>query len=316
MKLVSYLYDNRIILGVVLGKENKILSIEELSNGTIPSNIYDYLHDFDNYTHKVNQLINQLDLDSLNTINYNNIVAPIQYPRSFRDFYAFRKHVEAGRKNRGLEMIPEYDKIPVFYFSNHQSITGPGLIKVQAKHSEKLDFEFEIGLVISKQVRNVKAKDAYKYVAGLTILNDWSARLMQLEEMKLNLGPAKGKDFCTSIGPYLVTLDELKDKLVGAEHDMKYDLQMRGYLNNELVSTDNLKNITWSFADMIERASYGVDLYPGDLIGSGTCSTGCLLELNLSSSKEKWLEDGDEINLEVECLGNLLNKISLISDAK
>ena len=187
---------------------------------------------------------------------------------------------------------------------------------MQKQHLNKLDFEFEIGIVISKQIRNVKAKDAYKYVAGLTILNDWSARSMQLEEMKLNLGPAKGKDFCTSIGPYLVTLDELKDKSVGAEHEMRYDLQMKGSLNNKLISTDNLKNITWSFADMIERASYGVDLYPGDLIGSGTCSTGCLLELNLSSPKEKWLEDGDEINLEVECLGKLSNKISLISDVK
>ena len=312
MKLVSYLIDKKIILGVLLGEENKLVDIRELSNGTIPNNIYDYLIDFENYNIKVNNLINQLDLNSFKKINYNNIVAPIEYPRSFRDFYAFRKHVEAGRKNRGLEMIPEYDKIPVFYFSNHQSITGPGLIEVQAKHSKKLDFEFEIGLVISKHIRNVKAKDAYKYVAGLTILNDWSARSMQLEEMKLNLGPAKGKDFCTSIGPYLVTLDELKDKLVGDEYEMRYDLQMNGYLNDKLISSDNLKNITWSFADMIERASYGVDLYPGDLIGSGTCSTGCLLELNLSSPKAKWLEDGDVINLEVECLGNLTNKISLI----
>mgnify|MGYP001467315746 CR=1 FL=1 len=106
--------------------------------------------------------------------------------------------------------------------------------------------------------------------------------------------------------------DELKDKIVGNEYEMRYDLSMRGYLNDKLISQDNLKNISWSFADMIERASYGVDLYPGDLIGSGTCSTGCLLELNLSSSNETWLKTGDEINLKVVCLGTLRNKISLI----
>ncbi|SVC59041.1 uncharacterized protein METZ01_LOCUS311895, partial [marine metagenome] len=261
---------------------------------------------------RVNDLINDLNPSSIQTVNYENIVAPIQSPKSFRDFYAFRKHVEAGRKNRGLDMIPEYDKIPVFYFSNHQSITGPGIIKVQDKHLEKLDFEFEIGLIISKQIRNIKSKDAYKYVAGLTILNDWSARAIQLEEMKLNLGPAKGKDFSTSIGPYLITLDELKDKAIGNECDMRYDLSMQAYLNDKLISEDNLKNISWSFADMIERASYGVDLYPGDLIGSGTCSTGCLLELNLSSPNEKWLKNGDEIKLTVDRLGTLSNSISLI----
>ncbi len=208
-------------------------------------------------------------------------------------------------------MIPEYDKIPVFYFSNHQSITGPGEVKVQKQHLNKLDFEFEIGIIISKQIRNIKAKDAYKYIAGLTILNDWSARAIQLQEMKLNLGPAKGKDFSTSIGPFLVPLDELKSRIVGPEFEMRYDLSMLGYLNDNLISTDNLKNISWSFADMIERASYGVDLYPGDLIGSGTCSTGCLLELNLSSSNETWLKPGDEIKLTVDCLGTLLNKVVL-----
>ena len=312
MKLVSYLDEGKINLGALVEQDSKLVNIYKLSNGTIPGNMDDYLNNFEFNNIRVSDLINDIDSSSIQAINYNNIVAPIQIPKSFRDFYAFRKHVEAGRKNRGLDMIPEYDKIPVFYFSNHQSITGPGIIKVHEKHLNKLDFEFEIGLIISKQIRNVKAKDAYKYVAGLTILNDWSARSMQLEEMKLNLGPAKGKDFSTSIGPYLVTLDELKDKIVGNEYEMRYDLSMSGYLNDKLISQDNLKNISWSFADMIERASYGVDLFPGDLIGSGTCSTGCLLELNLSSSSERWLKTGDQINLTVDSLGTLRNEISLI----
>jgi fumarylacetoacetate (FAA) hydrolase len=142
-------------------------------------------------------------------------------------------------------------------------------------------------------------------------MNDWSARSLQFEEMKLNLGPAKGKDFATSIGPYLVTLDELNDRAIGNQSDMLYDLEMKAYWNDEMVSNDNFKNITWKFPDMIERASYGVDLYPGDLIGSGTCATGCLLELNLSHNTNKWLVSGDTIRLDIEKLGSLKNTILL-----
>ncbi len=309
MKFFSYLDKGKVVLGVVVNETNKYVNVEKISNGKLPNDFEEYLNNFDFNNVRLRELINGVDSNLLEEINYELIVAPLQNPKSFRDFYAFRKHVEAGRKNRGLDMIPEYDRFPVFYFSNHQSISGPGVIKVQKQHLNKLDFEFEIGIVISKQIKNVKAKDAYKYVAGMTILNDWSARAVQLEEMKLNLGPAKGKDFSTSIGPFLVTLDDLKDRVVGSKYEMRYDLSMFGYLNDNLISTDNLKNISWSFADMIERASYGVDLYPGDLIGSGTCSTGCLLELNLSSSNEIWLKPGDEIKLTVDYLGTLLNKI-------
>ena len=171
MKLISYLDKGSISLGCIVNKNNKLVNISKLSKGTIPNNINDYLKNFEFNNIRVNDLMNDLDPNVIENINYDYIVAPIQNPKSFRDFYAFRKHVEAGRKNRGLDMIPEYDKIPVFYFSNHQSITGPGIIKVQDKHLEKLDFEFEIGLIISKQIRNIKSKDACKYVAGLTILS-------------------------------------------------------------------------------------------------------------------------------------------------
>jgi len=314
MKFLSYLDKDKVALGVIVNEDNKYVNVERISKGKLPNNFDDYLNNFEFNNIELAEFINDINSDSIEEVDYERIVAPLQNTKSFRDFYAFRKHVEAGRKNRGLDMIPEYDRIPVFYFSNHQSISGPGVIKVQKEHLNKLDFEFEIGVVLSRQARNVKAKDAYKYVAGLTILNDWSARAIQLEEMKLNLGPAKGKDFSTTIGPFLVTLDELKNKVVGPEYEMRYDLAMCGYLNNNLISKDNLKNISWSFADMIERASYGVDLYPGDLIGSGTCSTGCLLELNLSSKNEIWLKPGDEIKLTVDYLGTLFNKIDFINE--
>ena len=180
---------------------------------------------------------------------------------------------------------------------------------VQEKHLNKLDFEFELGVVIGRTGRNIKAEDAHKYIAGLVILNDWSARGMQFEEMKLNLGPAKGKDFSTSIGPYLVTLDELEDKLLDSDRKFVYNLEMQGFLNEKIVTQDNMKNMTWSFPEIIERISYGVDVYPGDLIGSGTCATGCLLENNLSSNNPKWLTENDVIAFKVDCLGTLQNTI-------
>ena len=135
--------------------------------------------------------------------------SPIPRPLSMRDGYAFRQHVEAARRNRGVPMIPEFDHFPVFYFTNHLAVTGPGEIAVQKLAREKLDFELEVAIVVGKQCRNVSAADADSYIFGYMVMNDWSARALQMEEMKLNLGPAKGKDFATSLGPYLVTRDEL-----------------------------------------------------------------------------------------------------------
>ena len=311
MKFISYLDDNAISLGYLFGSNYKVLNISRLSNNMLPDNMKEYLQNFEFHNARLEKLLDNLNDRFIQKIRYIDIVSPLINPNSFRDFYAFRQHVEAGRKNRGLDMIPEYDKIPVFYFSNHQSIIGPGIVSVQKKHLDKLDFEFEIGIILSKGGKNIKSKNAYKHVAGFTILNDWSARSLQFQEMKLNLGPAKGKDFATSIGPYLVTLDELEDKMIGNKHNMCYNLKMEAYLNDDLISEDNLKNITWTFPEMIERASYGVELYSGDLIGSGTCSTGCLLELNLSNNKNRWLIPGDKIKLCVEGLGILENTISL-----
>ena len=309
MKFLTYSYNGIKALGCLINQSD-VLNISHLSSGNIPNNLSDYLVDFDLNNVLLNQIINSNFIDTIN-LDKVKIESLIQ-PKSFRDFYAFRQHVEAGRKSRGLDMIPEYDEFPVFYFSNHNSITGPGEIELFGKQIDKLDFELEIGLIISKHGRNIKAKDAFKHVAGFTILNDWSSRAIQMKEMKLNLGPAKGKDFATTIGPYLVTLDELQDKMVGNIEELRYDLKMEAFLNNKLVSTDNFKNITWSFSDMIERASYGVDLLPGDLIGSGTCATGCLLELNQINNKNVWLKDGDTVRLSIDELGVLENKINCI----
>src|SRR5581483_6445710 len=168
-------------------------------------------------------------------------------------------------------------RFPVFYFTNHQAVVGPGELRVQKLHADKLDFELECAIVIGKECKNVRAADANDVIFGMTIMNDFSARTLQMEEMKLSLGPAKGKDFATSLGPWLVTIDELEERTIPTENGKHYDLAMRARVNGRQLSQGNVKDMTWTFAQIIERASYGVTLSPGDVIGSGTCGTGCLL---------------------------------------
>lgn len=240
----------------------------------------------------------------------------IPKPNSFRDAYAFRKHVETSRKNRGVEMIPEFDEFPIFYFSNHNAMYGDGQeIELMPDHFQRLDYELEFAIVIGKGGKNILSKDAENHIAGFCILNDLSARKLQMEEMKLNLGPAKGKDFANVIGPYLVTPDELEPRSIDSATGKKYDLRMSCYVNGELLSEGNAKDMNWSFSEIIERVSYGVELFPGDIIGSGTVGTGCLLELNGTEKrnnpeyKERWIEENDEIEMQIEGLGKITNKI-------
>ena len=238
------------------------------------------------------------------------LLAPVPRPTSMRDGYAFRQHVEAARRNRGVEMIPEFDLFPVFYFTNHQAVIGPGPVEVMPEHLNRLDYELEAAIVIGKQGRNIKATEADEYIAGYTIMNDWSARALQMEEMKLSLGPAKGKDFATAIGPWLVTRDELAARRIPSERGERYDLTMTASLNGKELSRGNLKDMSWTFAEIIERASYGVTLFPGDLIGSGTVGTGCLLELNGSKIiNNLWVKAGDTVTCAIEELGELTNTV-------
>lgn len=246
------------------------------------------------------------------------ILAPVPHPTSCRDAYAFRQHVFSSRRNRKLDMIPEFDQFPVFYFTNHNSIQGPGEIVCMPDHFNKLDFELEAAIVICKPGKNIKVSEADEYIGGYMIMNDMSARELQMEEMKLNLGPAKGKDFATVIGPVLVTPDELEEYKIpaGENHTGNaYNLGMRCLVNGVRVSEGNLGDMDWTFAEIIERCSYGVQLYPGDVIGSGTVGTGCFLELNGTGKLnnpgyiEQWLQEGDEVEMEIEGLGKLKNTI-------
>jgi len=240
----------------------------------------------------------------------------IPKPNSFRDAYAFRQHVSTSRKNRGVEMISEFDEFPVFYFSNHNAMFADGQnIELMPDHFERLDYELEFAIIIGKGGKNILSKYADNYIAGFCILNDLSARSLQMEEMRLNLGPSKGKDFANVIGPYLVTPNELESKSIDTPFGKKYDLKMSCYVNGELLSRGNAKDMNWTFAEIIERASYGAELFPGDIIGSGTVGTGCLLELNGTEKrkntdhKDRWIKENDEIEMQIEGLGKITNKI-------
>lgn len=240
------------------------------------------------------------------------LLAPIPRPLSMRDGYAFRQHVEAARRNRGLEMIPEFDEIPIFYYTNHLSVLGPGPVVVRPKHVEQLDFELEAAIVVGKTIRDADVAEADDAIFGLMVMNDLSARALQMHEMKLNLGPAKGKDFATTIGPYLVPKADLTRFTRSTPRGSQFDLRMTARHNGEVVATGSLGDMSWTFAEILARASYGVTLHPGEVVGSGTVGTGCFLETNGSKIyKNRWLAPGDTIECEIDELGCLRNTIEL-----
>ncbi len=232
---------------------------------------------------------------------------PVPNPPTIRDFYAFEQHVKAARARRGVGMIPEWYEIAVFYFSNTAALFGTDEPIPFPRHSQELDFELEMACVIGREGQDISADDAPGYIAGYMVMNDWSARDLQRHEMKMNLGPAKGKDFATSLGPWLVTPDELADRRIGSGKDERFDLAMTGRINGDQLTSDNFKTIYFTFPQMIERASQHVRLRPGDILGSGTCGTGCILELG--TERHRWLRPGDVVEMEIERLGVLRNTI-------
>jgi fumarylacetoacetate (FAA) hydrolase len=307
MKLISYKQNGNINLGAF--EEGMIYDLH-----AIDSNIADNMLEFLQGGETQLQLARGVFQGNSSTISAEDVelISPVPNPPSVRDAYAFRQHVATARRNRGLKMIPEFDEIPIFYFTNHQAVFGEGDFHVLSHHTKKLDFELECAAVIGKGGRNISASDADDYIAGFMIMNDLSARVLQMQEMKLNLGPAKGKDFGSTFGPWMVTKDELERYRQSSADGDRYDLKMKAIINDIQVSGDTLSNMTWTFAQIIERVSYGVDIFPGDIIGSGTCGTGCFLELNGSKiTDNQWLNPGDTVSLEIDGLGTLTNKIVL-----
>ncbi len=232
---------------------------------------------------------------------------PIPHPPSVRDFYAFEQHVKSARQRRGLEVPPDWYEIPVFYFTNPAAVVGPDDDVPVPPGCTQLDFELEVACVVGRGGRDLRPSDARDHIAGFTIMNDWSARDLQRREMTLGLGPAKGKDFATSLGPFLVTPDELS----GSRKGRAFELAMAVRVNGKEYGRSSLAEIYWAFEEMLAYASRGTELVPGDVIGSGTCGGGCILELSLvfGESAYPWLRPGDVVELEVERLGTLRNRV-------
>ena len=229
---------------------------------------------------------------------------PILQPPSLRDFYAFEGHVKTMWERRGGTVPEAWYRLPIFYFSNVSEIRGPGEPVWCPAASEELDYELEVAALIDTPVHDLPADRGEEAIGGYLVFNDWSARDLQREETTVRLGPAKGKDFASSIGPWLVTPDELED----ARAEKGYNLAMIATVNGTELSRGSWADAQFSFGEMIARASADVRLRPGDLIGSGTVGTGCLLEVKDEILK-RYLAPGDEVTLAVERLGALTTPI-------
>jgi len=207
---------------------------------------------------------------------------PVLHPPAVRDFYAFEQHVATARASRGLDVPKEWYEIPVFYFSNPAAIYGPEDEIPYPDGTSELDYELEAAAMIG----------ADGQIAGFTVMNDWSARDLQRQEMKVGLGPAKGKDFATSLGPFLVTTDELGDTMLAR-------------VNGEERSRGKLSDMHFGWDRLVEQAARNTTLRPGDVLGSGTVGTGCILE----HGDGRWLQPGDVVELEIEGIGVLRNRV-------
>ncbi|MEU0508024.1 MULTISPECIES: fumarylacetoacetate hydrolase family protein [Amycolatopsis] len=224
------------------------------------------------------------------------LLPPIPRPPAIRDFMAFEEHVVTASAAIGLTVDPLWYSQPVFYFTNPASLLGATSDVAIPPGSEALDYELEIAAVIGREGSDLSPAEAVDHIAGYILFCDWSARDLQGAEMRLNLGPAKGKDFASSCGPWMVTPDELPP-----------DARMTASVNERPCSAGRLNSLYWSFGQMIAYASRGTRVVPGDLIGSGTVGTGCLLELSRVHGSEAypWLHAGDHVHLEADGLGSI-----------
>jgi 2-keto-4-pentenoate hydratase/2-oxohepta-3-ene-1,7-dioic acid hydratase in catechol pathway len=224
-----------------------------------------------------------------------SLSAPLQKISTYRDFYTFEKHVKTGFKKRNEEVPPAWYEIPAYYKGATAGFIGDGETIPWPSYTEVLDYELELAMVVGKSGKNISKKNAVKHMFGLTILNDISARDIQKKEMSIRLGPAKGKDFCSIIGPVITTMDEF--------NYIEPDLLMQAFINGDEWSKGNSSEAQFNFADMLQHASKDEWVLPGDLFGSGTVGTGCGLEL------DKWIKPSDEIKLTIESIGSLTNTV-------
>lgn len=331
MKICSYIHQGDLIpelrLGILLedgetvvdpnlslaceyqreGKHNH----RERANFEIPSSLHKLLTLSENPIERLEKgystylFLEKLGIEQMNDgtpISFNlktdqalKLKSPMDKIETYRDFYAHEKHVAAGFKKRN-EPIPEaWYQIPAYYKGGTKGFIGPEDEVIWPQYTDVLDYELELGMVIGTDGFNIKESNAIDHIFGFTVLNDISARDIQKKEMAVRLGPAKGKDFCTIIGPVITTIDEFDFK--------EPDLLMTAKINGKEWSRGQSGDSHFSWSEMIAHVSMDEWVVAGDLFGSGTVGTGCGLEI------DKWIKEGDEIELEIEGIGKLKNKI-------
>lgn len=245
---------------------------------------------------------------SVTDLGAARLLAPLE-PPTIRDFSTFPEHTAGIVKmvDPAAEIPPEFWEIPTFYFSNPYAAVGPYDEVPIPPNCRLFDYELEVAAVVGRAGGDLSVEEAEDHIAGFVILNDFSARDVQFHEMRLRLGPAKGKDTATALGSFFVTTDELADRRSGPS----YDLRMQVHVNGELLGEDSLHNMAWTFGALAAYASRGTWIRPGDLLGSGTCRSGCLAELwgRHGMDSRPPLQPGDEVHTTVELLGETRNRI-------
>ena len=284
----------------IVHKEGSIYSVASIlktKESDIEKNFYSIMQDHEG------DLVDPVD-DASVLESTERFLPPVPEVRSIRDFFAFEEHVRNARKTRGENVPPEWYNFPVFYFSNHNSVIGSKDEMHYPHYTKQLDYEMELAFVIGKEGKNIPADLYEEYIAGVTIANDWSARDVQRAETRIGLGPAKGKDFATSLGPYMLTAGDLSRYKISRG---KYDIDLSGIVNGKTYGTSNMKSIHFDLGQIVERASDEVNLRSGDIIMTGTFGNGCILEM--TNQGIPWLKRGDEVTIKSSRIGMLTNKV-------
>ena len=301
MKLLTFVKSgsNDIRLGALL--DDKVLDLNAASSGKLPSNMLSFIEGGENCLSIAKELINKKLSSNLFSLKEINIKAPLLNPPSLKDFFAFEEHAKAGAKRRNEELPKEWYEVPAYYKGNHREIYGPNDEIPWPFYTRRLDFECEIACIVGKKGKNISSENALEYIFGYMIFNDFSARDIQKKEMLLRMGPTKGKDFANAFGPYLITKDEV---------DPQKDFSLKVFVNGELWSEGHFKDQYWGFPSMVSYVSQEENIYPGDILGSGTFYKGCGLDL------DRWIQPGDKIELLVPKLGVLQNQIAYPKEQK
>lgn len=319
MKLVTFKNKKG---GIHIGwiKGNGVVDMK-LTDSRLPNDMLTFIDKHEQYFQiiKDNNLENTTPQYLLSEIQ---LLAPLPNPRSFRDFIGFEQHMLNATKTFGHTVGEIWYEIPIFYFTNHQAIYGLDDAIKKPIHETRLDLELEIAVVLGKKGANIKAEDAEDYIFGYTVFNDWSARATQKREGGgPPLGPHKGKDFANSIGPCIVTKDEMEQYRCTISKENfpahlrfptanfeRFDVKMTAKINNQTITEGNYNTVFWAFPEQIQRASENdVSLFPGDMLGSGTVGWGSLIENNFEVHRP--LEAGDVVELEIEGIGVLRNTV-------